>query len=124
MEQMTDPREAVQAYLQLFDQRDLPRCMEFFAEDATISFVTGVYRGRQAIEEWHKDRFAADARVTRVDDVRTQGDAVIVDAVVTSKVARMWRFSAVSGTATFTFQDGKIKGAKFGLRTSIPFEGW
>ncbi len=121
---MTDPRDVIGAYLQAFDQRDLPRCMEFFAEDAAINFATGVYRGKQAIEEWHKDRFAAEFQVVRVDDVRAQGDAVMVDAVITSKVVKMWRFKSVSGTATFLFHEGKIKDAKFGLRTTIPFEGW
>lgn len=123
MEQ-TDPRGMVQAYLQAFDQRDLSRCMEFFADDATINFATGVFRGRQAIQEWHGDRFAADLRVIRIDDVRREGDAVMVDAVVTSKVVKAWRFKSVSGTATLTFRDGKICEAKFGLRSMFPFEGW
>jgi len=124
MADVTEPQQAVQAYLQVFDRRDLPGCMEFFADDAAINFITGVYRGRRAIEEWHRDRFAADVHVTRLEEVRAKGDQVSVDAVVTSKVLKMWRFNSVAGTATFTFREGKIKDAKFGLRAAIPFEGW
>lgn len=122
--QQTDLQAVVQDYLQAYDQRDLARCMDFFAEDATVHFALGTYRGQQAIEEWHKDRFAADLRVTRIDEIRTQGDTVIVDAVATSKVAKAWRFDSVAGTATFVFQQDKIKEMKFGLRTTMPLEGW
>jgi len=122
--QETDLQAVVQDYLQAYDQRDLARCMDFFAEDAIVHFALGTYRGQQAIEQWHKDRFAADLRVIRVDEVRTQGDTVIVDAVATSKVAKTWRFDSVAGTATFVFQQGKIKEVKFGLRTTMPLEGW
>lgn len=122
--QDTDLQATIQAYLQAFDLRDLTQCMDFFAEDATIHFGMGTYRGRQAIEEWHKGRFAADLRVIRVDKVRTQGDTVIVDVVAISKVARAWRFDSVAGRVTLLFQEGKVKEAKFGLRTAIPVEGW
>lgn len=119
-----DLRALVEAYLKAFEQRDLARCLECFADDATIDFAIGVYRGKRAIEEWHKDRFAADLRVTRIDDIRTLSDSVVVDAVATSKVARSWGIGSVAGTATFVFQDGKIKEATFGLRMAIPIEGW
>lgn len=114
----------IQAYLQAFDQRDLAQCMAFFAEDATIDFALGIYRGTQAIESWHKDRFAADMRVLRVDAVRVQGNTVIVDLTATSNVARAWRVNSLAGRATVVFQDGKIKEAKFGLRMALPIEGW
>jgi ketosteroid isomerase-like protein len=122
--QNTDLQAVVRAYLQAYDQRDLPRCMDFFAKDAVIDFASGIYRGKQAIGEWHKDRFAADLRIIRIDEIRTQSDTVTVDAVATSKVARAWRVDSVKGTATFVFQQGSIKEVKFGLRTRIPLEGW
>jgi len=120
----TDLEAMTKAYLQAYDQRDLSECMGFFAEDAIIRFAMGVYKGKQAIEEWHKDRFGADLRMIRVEGTRIQGDKVIVDAIATSKTAKAWGFDSVAGTATFVFQGGKIKQVKFGLRMSIPLEGW
>lgn len=122
--QETDLQATIQAYLRAFDQRDLSRCMNFFVENATIDFASGIYRGTQAIEGWHKDRFAADLRVLRVDAIRAQGNTVTVDVVATSNVARAWRVNSVAGRATVVFQDGKIKEARFGLRMALPIEGW
>ena len=122
--QETDLEAMIRAYLQCYDQRDLAGCMGFFAEDATIHFAMGTYRGPQAIEEWHEDRFKADLRVIRVDEIVTQGDTVTVDAVVTSKVAKAWRFDSVAGRVDVIFEGDKIKEATFGLRTTLPFEGW
>jgi len=98
--------------------------MSFFANDATIHFAMGTYRGPKAIEDWHKDRFAADLRVLRIDEIRIEGDTVIIDAVATSRVARAWRFNSVAGRVTIVFGQGKIKEARFGLRTALPVEGW
>ena len=86
----TDLEATANAYLEAYDQRDLPKCMSFFAENATIHFGLGVYRGKQAIEEWHTQRFAADLRVTQVEGIRIQGDKAIIDGVATSKTARSW----------------------------------
>lgn len=122
--QETDLQATVHAYLRAFDQRDLPQCMDFFAEDATIDFASGIYQGKQAIEKWHKERFAADLRVVRVDGIRVQGDTVIVEAVATSNRLKAWRIGRLTGTATFVFQQSRIKKAKFGLRTNIPIERW
>lgn len=122
--QETDLQAVVEAYLQAYDERDLSRCMDFFAEDATIQFGMAVYRGRQATEEWHQDRFAADSRVIRIDEIRTQGNTVVVDAIATSKRARTWRLDSLGGRATFVFDESKIKEVKFGLRTGIQREGW
>lgn len=120
----TELQGVVQAYLQAFAQRDLSRCLDFFAEDATLDFASGVYQGKQAIEGWHKDRFAADVRVLRIDDIRTQGDTVVVDAIATSKRVRVWFVESVAGRVTLVFRQGKITDAKFGLRMTIPLEGW
>lgn len=114
----------VEDYLRAFDQRDLDRCMSFFADDATIDFASGIYRRKQAIEEWHKKRFAADLRVKHIEKIKVQNGTVIVDAVASSKVAKAWRFDSIAGTMIFSFQQGKIKEVNFALRTSIPLEGW
>jgi ketosteroid isomerase-like protein len=117
-------RATIEAYLAAFEQRDLSRCVEFYADDARIDFGTGVFQGKQAIEQWHSDRFDADAQVTRIEKIRTQGNEVIVDAVGTSRLARAWKFNALAGRATFVFEQGKIKEAKVGLRMAIPIERW
>ena len=53
-----------------------------------MNFATGVYRGRQDLEGWHKDRFNADLRMIRIDRITVDRECVVVDAVATSKVAR------------------------------------
>lgn len=122
--QENNRQSMVEAYLQAFEERDLSRCMGFFAEDANLVFHTGMYRGKAAIEQWHKDRFAADMRVTRIDKIRVQGNTVIVDAFATSNRLRAWRFGLLGGTATFRFEEGKITDVKFALRMAIPIEDW
>ena len=114
----------INSYLEAFHQRDLAACAGFFTDNAKIHFVMGVHQGRQAIEEWHKDRFAADVRVTRLEGVRVEGETVSVDAVATSKAIRAWRLGELAGTATFSLRDGKIETASFDLRTTFPIEGW
>ena len=120
----TEMRAVVDTYLEAFHRRALPACMAFFTEDAKIPFAMGTYEGTEAIEQWHSDRFAADFRVLRVERVKIRGETVVVDAVGTSKMARAWRFNEVSGRATFSLRDGKIREGKFGLRTGLPTEGW
>lgn len=122
--QETDTKAVVEEYLQAFEERDLARCLGFFTEDATIHWVVAKYSGRQEIEGWHKDRFDAEMRPTRIDEIRVKGNRVYVDATATSKRAKIWRMDSLAGTATFIFDGGKIKEVKFGLRTSLPIEGW
>jgi ketosteroid isomerase-like protein len=122
--QETELQATIQDYLQAFDERDLSKCVDFFTEDAMIDFASGIYRGKQAIEEWHKDRFGADLRVLRVEGIKPKGSTVTVDLVVTSKVARAWRINSAAGRATVVFDQGKIKEARFGLRMALPIEGW
>lgn len=119
-----DPRRVVEDYIQAFDSRDRDRCMGFFADTSRIDFALGVYRGMKEIERWHDDRFGADLRLVRVEDIRTSGNVVTVDAVATSRIARAWRVNSVSGRVTFVIEEGKIVESKFRLRSNIPLEGW
>ena len=122
---MTDLKASVVAYLKAFEDRDLPKCMDAYAEDATIHFHVGVFQGRQAIEEWHKERFAADMRILEVSQTTVQDDTVIVDATVTSDRLRVWKISKLSGKATFLFDDqGDIQEVRLKARVYNPFEGW
>jgi type II secretory pathway component PulL len=105
------------AYLESFEARDLERCVGFFLEDGCIDFQMSTYRGHQAIEQWHRDRFAADLRVKRVESVRVDGDAVTIDAVVSSKRLAAWKMSSLNGRMTVRFENGKIKECRLGLST-------
>lgn len=114
----------ITAYLEAFDARDLSTCVDFYAEDATIDFALGTYQGKAAIQEWHEDRFEADLKVLKVDEIKKQDNRITVNAVATSRVAKQWQFDSVSGKVTFVIESGKIAKAVFGLRMAIPFEGW
>ena len=122
--QETNLQTIVHAYLQALDARDLSRCVDFFADDAIIEFQSGIFQGKQAIEEWHKARFAVDFQVISIDGIRTQGDLVVVDAVATSKRLKAWKIKKLSGRVTLLLQHGKIRNAKFGIRMTNPLEGW
>jgi ketosteroid isomerase-like protein len=68
----TDLKTLAQAYLDAFHARDLDRCLEFYADDATVDFNKTVYSGRQGITEWHKDRFAADLRLIKMNSMTVE----------------------------------------------------
>jgi ketosteroid isomerase-like protein len=117
----TDLKTLAQAYLDAFHARDLDRCLEFYADDATVDFNKTVYSGRQGITEWHKDRFAADLRLIKMNSMTVEGDTVTVDGAVASKRLAAWRLKALSGRVTMRFEDGKIKQGKLSPRMTNPF---
>jgi hypothetical protein len=116
----TDLKAVAQAYLEAFDARDLERCLGFFSDDATIDFNKTNYNGLQAITDWHKDRFAADLRLVRLNNISVNGDTVVVDAVASSKRLAAWKVKSISGRVTLRFVDGKIKSGKLAARMSNP----
>jgi limonene-1,2-epoxide hydrolase len=122
--QETDLEALVRAYLKAFEERDLDRCVDFYADDATIDFQIGVFQGEQAIEKWHRDRFAADFKIVRVDGIAVQGSSVVLEAFASSKRLRTWKLSRLGGKATFRFEGGKIKEARFSARAQNILETW
>ena len=118
MVQTTEPEARVKAYIEAFEERRLSDCLDFFDENATLSFHTSHYKGRSEIEGWHKDRFAADLRLVRVDAITADGDSVTVDAVGTSKKLRAWRINNINGVISIQFQGDKIRDLKFNARLS------
>jgi len=116
----TDLKALAEAYLDAFHKRDLERCMDFFSDDATIDFNMTAYNGRQAITDWHKDRFAADLKMLRLNNISVNGDTVVVDAVASSKRLAAWKVKSISGRITMRFADGKIKSGKLAGRMSNP----
>ena len=115
-----DLKAIAQAYLDAFDAQDLERCLEFFSDNATIDFNMANYSGRQAITDWHKDRFAANLKLVRLNKISVNGDTVVVDAVATSKRLAAWKVKAISGRVTMRFADGKIIGGKLAARMTNP----
>jgi ketosteroid isomerase-like protein len=110
--------ETIKDYLDAFDARDLSRCVGFYADDAVIHFMSGIYNARPAIEEWHRDRFAANARILSVDGIQVSGDKVAVDIVMTSDRFQAWKVDSISARMNYEFQNGKITEARYGLRAT------
>jgi ketosteroid isomerase-like protein len=101
------------AYLDSFAARDLEGCLRYFADDAVLQFHVSTFRNKKGIEQWHKDRFSADLRLVRIDDMQTEGDTVRVEGVVTSKRLRAWLVNEIEGLVTFQFEQGLMKHVKF-----------
>ena len=112
--QEIDPRTVAEAYLQAFDVRDLPRCLDFYDDDATLIFGPGgVFRGKNSIEQWHKDRFAADFRLLSLEEIKVNGDTVTIQGAATSRKLRAFKINSLGGKGTFLIQAGKIKKVQF-----------
>ncbi|HTT61261.1 MAG TPA: nuclear transport factor 2 family protein [Bryobacteraceae bacterium] len=117
----TDLKTLAQAYLDAFHAHDMERCLEFFADDATVDFNKTMYKGKEGITEWHKDRFAADLKMLKMSSMTVDGDTVVVDGAVTSKRLAAWRLKSLSGRVTMKFENGKIKYGKLAPRMTNPF---
>jgi ketosteroid isomerase-like protein len=117
----TDLRALAETYLEAFHARDLDRCLEFFTDDSTVDFNMTMYTGRQAITDWHKDRFAADLKMVKRNSISVDGDTVTIDGAISSKRLSAWRVKALSGRVTIRFENGKIKNGKLSPRMTNPF---
>jgi ketosteroid isomerase-like protein len=115
-----DLKALAEAYLDAFHKRDLDRCVDFFSDDAAIDFNMTAYKGRQAIIDWHKDRFEADLKMLRLNNISVKGDTVTVDGVATSKRLVAWKAKSIAGRVTMHFVDGKIKSGKLSARMTNP----
>jgi len=122
--QPTDVRSIVQAYQEALEARDVDHCVSFYTEDAIIHFGPGVYRGKEAIESWHRDRFAANLRILRLQEVQVDSNRAVYNVEVESDKLRAWRINTLQARAIVTLQDGRIKELKFSVRLNGIFEGW
>ena len=111
-------------YLDAFKARNLERCMEYFTPDATLEWMMGEYSGKDSIEEWHRDRFAADLNVVRVEGFEANDSAVTLDVVVQSKRLASWRIPSVGGRVTAELENGKIRHTKFSVKSINPQQNW
>jgi uncharacterized protein (TIGR02246 family) len=114
----------VEEYLTALREQQLDKCLSLFAEDATIEFQAGVFKGPAAIEEWHRDRFAAGFEIVDVERMTVDGDTVTVEAAIASARLRAWKINRLSGRATIGFEKGRIKEARLTPKLYNPFEGW
>lgn len=114
--QAADVKPLVLDYLKAFDARDMERCLSFCDEDAKFHFLWRTFRGRKGIEKWHRDRFAADLRVIRVDNISSDRDTVTVDVVITSKKLKPHKVDSLGGRITVRLERGAMKDVRFALR--------
>ena len=120
----TDIEATVQAFLRTFEARELSQCLAVFADDATIYFGQGCYRGKEAIEEWHRARFAANLKISHYGKIIVEGEKASFELVVCSDNLRGWNIGDLQARATFVFEDCKIKEAKFNIAARSLFDSF
>jgi ketosteroid isomerase-like protein len=117
-----DLEAATRAYLDAFAARDLERCLGFYAEDASIDFQLGSFQGRKGIEQWHRDRFAANLRLLELESITVRDDTVVVDAIAASDRLAAWKIKRLSGRVTLRFEDLRIVEARFAATRMSPVD--
>ncbi len=111
----TDVEAELQSYLKAFEEHDLNRCLEFYADDSTIHFIAGVFKGKRAITNWHRDRFKANFAIKQIQQITINGNEAVIDAVIGSDRLKTWHLNNMRGTGTFIFRDGKIQEGRLKL---------
>ncbi len=109
----TDLEIIARSYLNAFEARDLRQCMSFYTDDSVVNFVHLTYRGKQQIEEWHKDRFAAGLQLRLVQTFSAKDDTVVLEGAASSKRLKEWGIKTMAGTVTARFDGDKIKEVTF-----------
>jgi hypothetical protein len=117
-----DLRALTDAYLKAFESRDLEGCLGFFHDDASIDFQDTVYRGRPAVESWHRDRFDANLHMLRLDAITVNGNVVTIDGVAASNRLAAWKIKGLNGRITIRFEGDKIKEGKLVARMTNLFD--
>jgi hypothetical protein len=115
-------RAAVDSYLAAFDARDVEGCLAFFDEAATLDFQMSMFEGRDAIEAWHRDRFAANLRLIKLERITIRRETVTIDAVAASDRLAAWNVHALPGRVTLQFANGKIVNCRFAARMVNPID--
>ena len=115
-------RQAVDQYLAAFAARDLDGCLTVFAEEALLDFQSALFEGRAAIEQWHRDRFAANLRLIKLERITVRRDTVTVDAFAASDRLAAWNVQALPGRVTLRFDRGKVVNCKFAARMVNPVD--
>ncbi len=114
-----DLQSRVREYLEAFDGRNLDKCLDLYADDAVLNFQNSVYAGRESITDWHRERFEADLRLVRLDNIFTDGETVTLEGVATSNRLRAWKIKSVNGVMTVRFAGDKIQELSFGVKFDL-----
>jgi hypothetical protein len=118
---MADLETITKNYISAFQERDLERCLSFFSENGAVDFQDVEYEGRQALEDWHKERFQANLKIDKIDSVKVKGEKVTVDCVVSSDRLSSWKVKSLKSRIEATFEGEKIQQAKLSARMSNMF---
>jgi hypothetical protein len=118
---MADLEAITRDYLAAFQARDVEKCLGFFAEDGSVDFQDVEYAGRHALEDWHKERFQANLKIDKIENIKVKGDKVTVDAVVSSDRLSAWKIKSLKGRIEANFSGDKIQEAKLTARITNMF---
>lgn len=118
---MAELEAITRQYLEAFEARDLDRCVSFFAEDGVIDFQDVEYEGPQALREWHQERFAANLRLNKIENIRVKGTTVTVDCVASSDRLAAWKINSLKSRIEAKFEGDKIQHAKLTARVMSMF---
>ncbi len=113
--------EITKDYLAAFNARDLEKCLSFYADDATVDFQDVVYEGLDSLREWHQERFQANLKLDKIENVRVKGKTVTVDAVASSDRLSAWKISSLKSRIEAKFEDEKIQEVKLTARMTSLF---
>ena len=116
--------ELARAYLDAFEKRDFEACIDLYMPESVIHFGPGTYAGMKNIEEWHRERFDADLRLTGLDETKLEGKTVSARVVAVSEKIKAWGLDSIQATLTLVFEGKKIKEARFDMLDSNPLETW
>ena len=109
-------RELVGEWGSAFAGQDLDACVDLFSPDATLKFLFATYQGRDAIRQWHADRFAAGARIVSLDAVEADGDVAVARVEATSKRLRFFKIDKVKGEIKILAREGRFVEVRFSPR--------
>jgi ketosteroid isomerase-like protein len=95
-------------YIQLLNAGDLEACVALFAEDAKVAFRDRKAQGRDAIRQWHEDRFANRLEVRLDGPVESEGDAASAPVKLKSDRAEGRRLQELPATVHMRVSEGRI----------------
>ena len=118
---MADLEAITRNYLSAFQDRDLERCLTFFSENGSIYFQDVEYEGPEALTDWHKERFQANLKIEKIENVKVKGEKVTVDCVVSSDRLSSWKIKTLKSRIEAVFEGDRIQQAKLSARMSNMF---
>jgi hypothetical protein len=118
---MADLESLTRGYMAAFEERDVEKCLTFFANDAIVNFQDVEYQGRDALRDWHAERFAANLRLSKIENVRVKGETVTVDAVASSDRLAAWKIKSLKSRIEAKFSGELIEEVKLTARMTNMF---